>query len=100
MNAVCGDLPLLYGFPMTRHYPFTAIVGQNALVTALKIVAIDPAIGGVLAFGDRGTGKSTALRGCFRRSSLMIATIAAILSGRGAFAPNAGPRSRPAKRLT
>lgn len=63
MNAVCGDLPLLYGFPMTRHYPFTAIVGQNALVTALKIVAIDPAIGGVLAFGDRGTGKSTALRG-------------------------------------
>ena len=29
---------------------------------ALLIAAIDPAVGGVLAFGDRGTGKSTAVR--------------------------------------
>ncbi|EAU40214.1 putative Mg chelatase subunit Bchl [Fulvimarina pelagi HTCC2506] len=48
---------------MKRHFPFTAIVGQAELTTALKLAAIDPAIGGVLAFGDRGTGKSTALRG-------------------------------------
>ncbi|MEN3792966.1 magnesium chelatase ATPase subunit I [Fulvimarina sp. MAC3] len=48
---------------MKRHFPFTAIIGQSDLTTALKLAAIDPAIGGVLAFGDRGTGKSTALRG-------------------------------------
>ncbi len=30
---------------------------------ALVLAAIDPAIGGVLVFGDRGTGKSTAVRG-------------------------------------
>ncbi len=29
---------------------------------ALLIAAVDPAIGGVLVFGDRGTGKSTAIR--------------------------------------
>lgn len=43
-------------------YPFSAIVEQEALKTALIIVAVDPFIGGVLAFGDRGTGKSTAVR--------------------------------------
>ena len=43
-------------------FPFTAIVGQDDLKTALILTAIDPAIGGVLAFGDRGTGKSTAVR--------------------------------------
>ncbi|MEM9370488.1 MAG: magnesium chelatase ATPase subunit I [Pseudomonadota bacterium] len=47
---------------MKTPYPFSAIVGQDALKTALIIVAIDPKIGGVLAFGDRGTGKSTAVR--------------------------------------
>ena len=29
---------------------------------ALVLTAIDPKIGGVLVFGDRGTGKSTAIR--------------------------------------
>lgn len=43
-------------------YPFTAIAGQEALKRALLIAAVDPNIGGVLAFGDRGTGKSTAIR--------------------------------------
>ena len=47
---------------MADVYPFSAIVGQTALKRALMMAAVDPAIGGVLVFGDRGTGKSTAVR--------------------------------------
>ena len=43
-------------------YPFAAIVGQEEMRLALTLAAIDPSIGGVLVFGDRGTGKSTAVR--------------------------------------
>jgi magnesium chelatase subunit I len=43
-------------------YPFTAIVGQEEMKLALQCAAVDPSIGGVLLFGDRGTGKSTAIR--------------------------------------
>ncbi|MEL6577745.1 MAG: magnesium chelatase ATPase subunit I [Pseudomonadota bacterium] len=43
-------------------FPFSAVVGQDDLKHALMIAAIEPAIGGVLAFGDRGTGKSTTIR--------------------------------------
>jgi magnesium chelatase subunit I len=43
-------------------FPFSAIVGQDELKLALMLAATDPSIGGVLAFGDRGTGKSTAIR--------------------------------------
>ena len=45
-----------------RAYPFTAIVGQDALRHALLLTAVDPSLGGVLAIGDRGTGKTTAVR--------------------------------------
>jgi magnesium chelatase subunit I len=44
-------------------YPFSAIAGQEDLKLALLLTAVDPLIGGLLAFGDRGTGKSTAVRG-------------------------------------
>ncbi|WP_050929652.1 magnesium chelatase ATPase subunit I [Aestuariivita boseongensis] len=47
---------------MTHPFPFSAIVGQNAMKQAMILTAIDPGIGGVLVFGDRGTGKSTAVR--------------------------------------
>ena len=47
-------------------YPFTAIVGQDEMKLAFLIAAIDPSIGGVLVFGDRGTGKSTAVRALAR----------------------------------
>ncbi len=43
-------------------FPFSAIVGQEEMKLALLCAAIDPSIGGVLVFGDRGTGKSTAVR--------------------------------------
>ncbi len=43
-------------------YPFAALVGQDAMREALLLTAVDPGIGGVLVFGDRGAGKSTAVR--------------------------------------
>jgi magnesium chelatase subunit I len=43
-------------------FPFSAIVGQESLKEALLICAVDPSVGGVLILGDRGTGKSTAVR--------------------------------------
>ena len=47
---------------MALQFPFSAIVGQEEMKLALLIAAVDPSIGGVLVFGDRGTGKSTAIR--------------------------------------
>ena len=47
---------------MSEPFPFSAIVGQEEMTLALILVAIDPLIGGVLIQGDRGTGKSTAIR--------------------------------------
>lgn len=44
-------------------YPFSAIVGQDEMKLAVLVAAVEPTVGGVLAFGDRGTGKSTAVRG-------------------------------------
>ena len=44
------------------NFPFTAIVGQAQLQQTLICTAIDGSIGGVLIYGDRGTGKSTAVR--------------------------------------
>jgi len=43
-------------------FPFSAIVGQDEMKRALLIAAVEPRIGGVMVFGDRGTGKSTAAR--------------------------------------
>jgi len=47
---------------MREPFPFSAIVGQEEMKQALMIAAVDPVVGGVLVFGDRGTGKSTAVR--------------------------------------
>ncbi|MEL6571145.1 MAG: magnesium chelatase ATPase subunit I [Pseudomonadota bacterium] len=47
---------------MSTAFPFSAIVGQDEMKRAMILTAIDPSIGGVLVFGDRGTGKSTAVR--------------------------------------
>ncbi|MBW4024458.1 MAG: magnesium chelatase ATPase subunit I [Proteobacteria bacterium] len=45
-----------------RQFPFSAIVGQDEMRLCLLLAAVDPGIGGVLVMGDRGTGKSTAVR--------------------------------------
>ena len=45
------------------YFPFSAIVGQEKLKEALVLNAINPSIGGVLIFGEKGTAKSTAVRG-------------------------------------
>lgn len=45
-----------------NQFPFTAIVGQEELKLAIMLAVIDPAIGGVLITGHRGTAKSTAVR--------------------------------------
>ena len=47
---------------MPAAFPFSAIVGQDEMKLAILVAAVDPRIGGVLVFGDRGTGKSTAVR--------------------------------------
>lgn len=43
-------------------YPFTAIVGQEEMKTALLLSIIMPTLGGVLIKGEKGTAKSTAVR--------------------------------------
>lgn len=43
-------------------YPFTAIVGQEEMKLALILNLINPALGGVLIRGEKGTAKSTAVR--------------------------------------
>lgn len=43
-------------------FPFSAIVGQDTLKTALLLNAVDPRVGGVLVRGEKGSAKSTAVR--------------------------------------
>ncbi|WP_286239427.1 ATP-binding protein [Neptuniibacter halophilus] len=45
------------------HYPFTAVCGQTEFKLALMLAAINPAIGGVVISGPRGSAKSTLARG-------------------------------------
>lgn len=44
------------------NFPFVRIAGQEDLKLALILSLVDPRIGGVLIMGERGTGKSTAVR--------------------------------------
>ena len=44
-------------------YPFSAVVGQETVKQALMLCAVNPAIGGVLLAGEKGTAKSTLVRG-------------------------------------
>lgn len=48
---------------MEHNYPFAAIIGQDKMKLALILNLINPALGGVLIRGEKGTAKSTAVRG-------------------------------------
>jgi magnesium chelatase subunit I len=53
-----GDSGFADGLP----FPFLALVGQGEMKLALLLALINPALGGVLLLGPRGTGKTTAVR--------------------------------------
>ncbi len=48
--------------PEVPSFPFAALVGQERLALGLLLNAVDPAIGGILIRGQKGTAKSTAAR--------------------------------------
>jgi magnesium chelatase subunit I len=43
-------------------FPFVALVGQAEMKLGLLLNVVDPSVGGLLLLGERGTGKSTAVR--------------------------------------
>ena len=85
---------------MSLVYPFSAIVGQDEMKLALLIAAVDQSVGGVLVFGDRGTGKSTAVRALAallpKRPAIDMAQL---IQQSGVNATSAGPAAKSSKQL-
>lgn len=55
-----------------QNFPFTAVVGQENLKKALILACINPRVGGVLAVGSKGCGKSTVVRALSDITSMEI----------------------------
>jgi magnesium chelatase subunit D len=72
-------------------FPFTAVVGQEAIKLSLLLNAISPAIGGVLIRGHKGTAKSTAVRALAR----LLPEIAVVAGCPFACAPLDAPAACP-----
>lgn len=53
-------------------YPFSAVIGQETVKQALILNLINPQIGGVLLSGEKGTAKSTMVRGLGELSSTRV----------------------------
>ncbi|WP_295632338.1 ATP-binding protein [Novosphingobium sp.] len=73
---------------MRVSFPFSAIVGQDEMKRALLIAAVDARIGGVMVFGDRGTGKSTAVRA-------LAALLPPIPVSQGGYQDGSPPQGKP-----
>jgi magnesium chelatase subunit D len=65
-----------------KPYPFSAIVGHDQLRLALLLCAVRPEIGGALIRGEKGTAKSTAVRG--------LAALLSAATGSAGAGPGAG----------
>jgi len=61
-RGVLAAKPTDFGLAQHTPYPFLAMVRQYEMRIALMLAVINPAIGGVLLIGPRGTGKTTAVR--------------------------------------
>lgn len=62
-NATAAEAPMSTMQTKKKpSFPFVCIAGQEDMKLALMLNVVDPAIGGVLIMGDRGCGKSVAVR--------------------------------------
>ena len=65
--------------PPSRPIRSAPIVGHDRLRLALVLCAVRPEIGGVLIRGEKGTAKSTAVRGLARRAERRIRRLARLV---------------------
>jgi len=61
-NLKTNDIQEESGIAEVLPFPFLGLVGQTEMKLALLLSIVNPAIGGVLLIGPRGTGKTTAVR--------------------------------------